>query len=360
MAIKSRRNFKTELGAEDTVLTAKPGESLLVTDVRIYEPTAVYANFLIQRTSVGFFRVASLLGNHLHFHPGRAAHAHGLTLTDTAVIAIAGNAGRLQNAGAEETAILITVGVAEETFQRAMNIEHTPDSQQKTILGLLREKGIFAGYPVGEGETFTVQLITGATSVTVVEYDIYDAGDMVPEMPNGSKGDSYLYLNYGDTGAVIQAVADNVLGESNNPAEYPDFPFGGIVPADSQIELIGILASDIAPATNAAALCTYTDYLKLMHGRTVLFDEDHNGLLYYANFPDDIGGMNMIAEGFAVGGNYTQCDVKEPLIFDPPIVFEQGGELTVSWHVVIVGAGVAITEELQEVALILRLSPMGA
>ncbi len=360
MAIKSRRNFKTVLGAADTTLTAKPGESIMVTDVRIFEPTAVYANFLIQRTSVGFFRVASLLGNHLHWHPGRAAHAHGFTTTATGVIAIAGNAARVQNAGEEETAILLTVGVASTDYPRAMNIEHTPDSQMSTILGLLREKGIFAGYPVGEGETFTVQLITGATSVTMVEYDIYDAGDMVPEMPNGSKGDSYLYLNYGDSGAVIQAVADNVLDEANNPAEYPDFPFGGIVPADTQIELIGILASDIAPATNATGTATYTEYLKLMHGRTILFDEDRNGLLYYAPFPDDVGGMNMIAEGYAPGGNYTQCDVKEPLIFDPPIVFDQGSELTVSWHVVIEGAGVAITEELQEVALILRLSPTGA
>ncbi|MBA7548219.1 hypothetical protein ES705_40666 [subsurface metagenome] len=360
MAIRSRRNFKTVIGALDTTVTAKPGESILVTDVRIYEPTAAYTNFLIQRTSVGHFRVVSLLGSHLHFHPGRAAHAHGLTLTDTPVIAIAGNAGRLQNAGAEETAILITVGVAEETLERAMNIEHTPDSQVKTILAYLREKGVFAGYPVGEGETFTVQLITGGTSVTVVEYDIYDAGDMVPEMPNGSKGESYLYLNYGDSGANIQAVADNTLGVSNNPAEYPNFPFGGNVPADSKIELIGILASDVAPALNDAAACTYTQYLKLMQGRTVLFDEDHNGLLYYAYFPDDVGGMNMIAEGKSVGGNYTQCDLKEPLMFDPPIVFEQGEELTVSWHVVIAGGGgVAITPALQEVALILRLSPSG-
>ncbi len=358
MAIRSRRNFKVVRGAADTTLTAKPGESLLVRDVKIYEPTAMYANFLIERTAVGFFRVASLLGNHLHWNPGRAAHAHGFTTTATAVIPIAGNAARVQNAGEEETAILLTVGVASTNYPRAMNVEHTPDSGGKTILAFLGEKGIFTGYPVGEGETFTVQLITAATSVTMIEYEIYDAGDMTPETDNGSKSESLMYINYGDTGGNIQAVADNVLDEANNPAEYPDFPFGGDVPAGNRIELIGILASDIAPATNDAALCTYTDYLKFMRGREVLFDPDHNGLMYLAYFPDDIGGMNMIAEGYSVGGNFTQCDRKEPHLFDPPIMFGQGEEVTVSWHVIYVGAGVAISQELQEVALILRISPM--
>ncbi len=356
MAIRSRRNFKTVIGAADTTITAKPGESLLVKDVRIYEPTAVYANFLIDRASVGFFRVASLLGNHLHFLPGRAEHAHGFTTTATGVIAIAGNAARVQDAGGDETAILLTVGVASTDYPRAMNVARVPDSQQKTLLGYLFDLGVFKGYPVGEGETFTVQLITGATSITVVEYDIYDAGDMMPEMENGSHSESYMYVNYGDTGANIQAVVDVVLGESNNPAEYPNFPFGGTVPADHQIELHGILASDISPAGNATGTCTQTQYLKMMRDRTVLFDEDNNGLTYYSPYPDDIGGMNMIAEGYSVGGNYTQCDMKEPLMFDPPVLFNQGEELTVTWHVIVGGAGVAISQELQEVAMILRIS----
>ncbi len=357
MAIKSRRNFKTVIGAADTTITAKPGESLLVTDVRIYEPTAVYANFLIQRSSVGYFRVASLLGNHLNFRPGRSSHSHNITSGSTAVAVMANGALR-ENAGGTELAnSRLAETPIDTTLARAMNMTETPDGNGKTILAYLREKGIFKGYPVGEGETFTVQLITGATSVTVVEYDIYDVGDQTPEMENGSEGVSYLYVNYGDTGAVIQAVADNVLGESNNPAEYPDFPFGGDVPAGHQMELIGILASDISPAANAAGTATQSEYLKLMRGREVLFDPDHNGLLFYSPHTDATGDVNMIGEGFSVGGNYTQCDVKEPLIFDPPIVFDQGEELTVTWHVVIAGAGVAITEELQEVAMILRLRP---
>ena len=358
MALISKRNFKTELGVADLTLTAKTGQSLLVTDVRIYEPTAVYANFLIERTSVGFFRVASLLGNHLHFLPGRAAHSHNMTMGSTAVAAT-GDGALAEDAGGTELAnIRISESAADDVIIRPMNMTHIPSSGQDTVLAYLKKRALFQGYPVAEGETFTVELCTGATAVKVVEYEIHDVGDMLNTMDNGSKSDSYMYVSYGDSGADIQAVADNLLNESNNPAEYPDFPFGATVPSGHKIELIGILASDVAPAANAAAACTFTDYLKFMQGREVLFDEDHNGLLYYAPFADSIAHSNMIAEGYSIGGNFTQCDCKEPHIFDPPIVFNEGEELSVSWHVDITGAGAAISQELQEVALILRLSPL--
>lgn len=357
MAIKSRRNFKTVLGAANLTLEAKTGESLLITDVRIYEPTAVYANFLIQRTSVGFFRVASLLGNHLHFQPGRAAHSHDFYF-GTVDAALTGAGAYMENAGEVDTVLSIDSAVADINYLRVPQMTHTPSSFKGTLLEYLYKKDIFKGYPVAEGETFTVELCTGATAVKVVEYDIYDAGDIMNDMENGSKSDSYLYVNYGDTGANLQAVAETVLGESNNPTEYPDFPFGGIVPADQKMELIGILASGIAPAANVAGTATYTDYLKFMKGREVLFDEDHNGLLFYAPFLDPPGAVNMIGEGYNVGGNFSQCDIKQPLMFEPAIVFNQGEELSVAWHVVIAGAGAVISQELQEVGLILRISPM--
>jgi len=124
------------------------------------------------------------------------------------------------------------------------------------------------------------------------------------------------------------------------------------------MELIGILASDIAPALNTATPYTYTQYLKFMQGREILFDEDHNGLLYYNPDTTPAGAVNMIGEGFAVGGNYTQCDIKQPHMFDPPVVFNEGEELSVAWHVASDGIGIAISQQLQEVGLILRISPM--
>ena len=356
--LRSKRNFKTLYGATALTLQAKTGEGFMIRDVRIYEPTAVYANFFIERASVGYYRVASLLGNHLHFHPGRSEHAHNMTMGSTATAAC-GNGALAEDAGGTELANMrISESAADDVIVRPMNYTRDSDSTQQSILKFLAEKGIFKGFPVPEGETFTIDLITGATSWSMVEYEIWDAADITNEMENGSKSNSFMYLSYGDAGADIQAVADNELIESNNPAEYPDFPFGGDVPSGHKIEVFGILASDVAPAANAAAACSYTDYLKLMKGREVLFDEDHNGLLYCAQFPDSIAHSNMIAEGYAVGGNYTQCDRKEPLMFDPPLLFNEGQELAVFWHLDITGAGAAISQELHEVAFICRMSPM--
>lgn len=357
MAIKSRRNFKTEIGAADLTITALPGESLLITNVMIYSAAIIYANFLIGKASVGYYRVGDVLGNHLHFQPGRAAHSHDL-YCGTATGAHSGAGAVLENAGEVDTVLAIDAAAADMNYLRVPQMTHTPSSYKETLLAFLGKKGIFKGFPVAEGETFTIDLITGAGDVKVVEYDIYDAGDMTNVMENGSKSESYIYVSYGDTGAVLQAVAETVLGQSNNPAEYPDFPFGADVPSGKKIELLGVLASDVAPAANVAGTATYTDYLKFMRGRKCLFDEDHNGLLYYAPYADPPGAVNMIAEGYAVGGNYTQCDLKQPLMFDPPIVFSEGEELNVSWHVVIAGVGSAISQALQEVGMILRLSPI--
>jgi hypothetical protein len=358
MAIKSRRNFKVVLGAEDLTLEAKTGESLLIKDVKIFSPAIQYANFLIQRTSVGYFRVASLLGNHLHFHAGRAAHSHDW-YHGAADAAIGAAGAQIQNAGEVDTVMSIAKAVADTNYLRVPHMSHTPSSFKETLLAYLGAKGVFKGYPVAEGEMFSIDLITGATAVKMVEYEIYEAGDITNDMENGSKADSWMYINYGDTGADLQLIVDVVLGETNNPAEYPDFPFGGIVPAGQKIELIGILASDVAPALNIAADWSYTEFLKLMRGREILFDEDHNGLMYYAPFTAPPGAVDMIAEGYAVGGNFTQCDLKQPHMFDPPVVFEQGEELSVTWHIANDGTtGIVISQELQEVGVILRMSPM--
>lgn len=358
MAIRSRRNFKTVLGAADLTLQAKAGESILIKDVRIFSPSITYANFLIERASVGYFRTVSVLGNHLPFHPGRSEHSHDMRTGSTAVAA-SGNGAILEDAGGTEFSTLRLADTAIDiTYARAMLVERVSSTGMKTLLGYLWDKEIFKGYPVGEGETFTLDLITGATAVKIIEYEIYDAGDMTPDMENGSKANSYMYVNYGDSGGNIQAIADNVLNSANNPAEYPDFPFGGNVPSGHKIELLGILASDVAPAANVSGTATYMQYLKFMRDREVLFDEDHNGLLYFADFVDAVGNIDMIAEGYSVGGNYTEADIKEPFMFDPPLVFNEGEELTVSWHVVIAGAGAVISQALQEVALILRMSPM--
>jgi len=358
VAIISRRNFKTVIGAADLELEAKKGVSLLVKNVMIYSPTVQYALFLISNTTVGYFRVASLLGNHLQIPHGRALHAHNITTGSTAVAVMANGALRENAGGTEMADSRMAETPIDTTLVRAMNVAESSSYGAETILQYLARKNMFEGYPVQSGQKFIIDLINEATSVKIVEYDIYEEADITAEMPNGSKSDIVTYISYGDLGANLQAQIDGVLTESNNPPEFVDFPYGAGVPPKRKIEVLGILATDVSPALNVTGTCTQTEYLKMMRDQDFLFDEDHNGLLYYSPFPDSIGNMDMIAEGFSVGGNYTQCDRREPVMFDPALEFTEGEKLTVMWQTIIGGAGAVISQELQEVAFILRISPL--
>ncbi len=313
MPLISKRNFKTQLGNVDLELEAKTGQGLIIKNVMIHDPLTTYVTFSISKTTVGYFRVGGGLGSHLSFHLGRAFP----TTFDT----IGGHIN------------------------------------QTTLLNYLYNLGLFTGYPVASGEKF---LITGAkqdTSIQCVEYEVWDAADIAPEMDNGSKSNTYLYVNYGRTPSTINVTTDVILNTANNPAEFPDFPFTGIVPAGRNIELHGILASDVMPGTWFPANRTYTQFLKFMQDKLFLFDDDRQGLLYHGTGGVPHMADPMVAEGNSLGGNYSDVDLKHPFLFDPPLIFSQGEELTISWKCGVAAAGTAISLELQEIGLILKMTP---
>lgn len=311
--IISKRNFKTVIGDTDLELEAKTGQGLVIKDIKIEDPANDYITVSISKTTVGYFRVGGGLGSHLDFHVGSFVAAYPQT-----------KVGKIN---------------------------------QTTILSYLSTLGLFTGYPVASGEKF---LITGAkqsTAVQLIDYEIWDADDITPEMENGSKSISYLYINYGQSGASINVATDVVLDTPNNPAEFPDFPFGKIVPANRSIELHGILASDVQYRLGSTSYI-YSQYLKFMQGKTFLFDDDKNGLLYHGM--PALGSYATIhpALGRSVAGNYTAIDLRYPFMFYPPLVFPQGQELTVSWKMAVGATAQSITSEFQEVGLILKMVPV--
>lgn len=310
----SKRNFKTQLGNTDLELEAKTGQGLLIKNVMIDDPLLDYVTISISKTTVGYFRVGGVLGSHLAFHVGRA--------TPTPFDDVAG----------------------------CIN--------QTTLLEYLFKLGLFTGYPVASGEKF---LITGAKQSTAkqcVEYEIWDAADISPAMENGSKATSYLYVNYGRSAATINVTTDVILNTANNPAEFPDFPFAKLVPANRNIKLHGILASDVMPATWSPGNRTYTKFLKFMQDKVFLFDEDRQGLLYHSSAGIPHMSLDTVAEGQSVGGNYSDVDTKYPFLFDPPLIFPQGEELTIAWSCGVLSSGTAISLALQEIGLILKMTPV--
>lgn len=280
MALKARDQVKTVFGATTLSLAADPGESHLVKGIKVFSAAGTYLTVKIEKTSVGYFRIDATYGNHLAFSQ----------IKDSAIVLA----------------------------------PHLP----KNLLDLLWDMQIFKGYPIAEGETMVLSGAEGAADIKSVIYDIYDAEDQKNTAPNGSKSIEYMLINYGDTGAVIDAAADNRYDNPLDPVEFPAFPYNDDVPAKHQILIHGILGAEQGVRNATPATAIYTKYLKLVKDREVLFDEDRNGIPFDFSQISGAAGTK-VAGGHSFIGNYDHVDSRMPLFFTEPLIFEAGDELNI-------------------------------
>jgi len=294
MAIKARDQVKWKTNTKTLELEADTGEAFLIKDVFAQMATDDYAEFSIDKTTVGYFRNSNNnLGSHIHY-----------PLTD---------------------------------------------SEKKTLLGLLWDKGIFKGYPVAEGQTFTVKV--GTNQLLGIVYDIYEPGDITSEMENGSEAKEYMLINYGRKASSGNlADGDNEYTYSKLPSEFPEFPFGKDVPAKTTIDLYGILASDVGKTSSSGSNKQITYYLKLIKEREVLFDEDKCGLLMNGIAPSS--DATDIGTGYSQIGNYSYVDRRLPFFFSAPLSFSAGEELSVILNTYVFAGSANITVAEGEIAFI--------
>ena len=327
MGLKQPYMIKTVMGDTDLSLKAEADESFLIKDIFIIDPAADYISVKIDRTLVGYLRCGGVLGSHVNLHRGSVLHSHsvdlaaGASITDT-------NHQQIKDAGGGNTGLyLANSGTTDGDGTRVLDLSRSGEQDHGTLIDLLTKKGIFKGFPVATGQTFTVTGAKQANAIQMVIYEIYDPGDIKAEVENGTLAGEYVFVNYGNCGASIKTAADHLLNTSKNPAEFPDFPFGNVVPANYEMDILGILGSPFAPKENNGTNYSYTKYLKLVKDRTTLFDEDRNGLLFLQRTATAKGTMDTIAEGWTMIGNYSDVDGKEPMIFPEPLKFVAGDEL---------------------------------
>lgn len=249
------------LGAME--LEADTGESILIKGVDAYAPDdgANFTEFTIGRLSVGWFYTKKAYANHL------------------------------------------------EQFEAAMNVGN--------ILTQMVGKGILPGYPIAEGETFRIDNKDAAARYRAVYYETYDAGDMVAEMPNGSKSKEFSFVNYGTN---EDAMIANSYGEADlslNPTEYPAFPFGAVVPSKTEIDIHAILVLNFDPTAATPTTRDEVRSLKLTKDREVLWDKTRVG--QYCT-----QGMSRLCWGCT-----RQASVAKVEWLPKPMTFAAGEELKV-------------------------------
>lgn len=234
----------------------------------------------------------------------------------------------------------------------------TEGNFKNNLMEFLAKAGINIFIPVAEGQLFTVSRYAETGEVIIV-YDIYDAGDMVASMPNGSDSKEYTFMQYMDSTETLTASGDVKIDTSLSPAEFPDFPCGAVVPARHTIDILGICGSPVGDKTSGDNYFL-SEYLKLVKDRETLFDEDRNGIPFFAKKPDEDEVMyrtTMSLIGDCVMNSYSQAHelLADPLMFDPVLHFVAGEELLIYVTMAETGSH-TLTASIQSLAALIKVT----
>ncbi|MBA7618697.1 hypothetical protein ES703_26028 [subsurface metagenome] len=165
-------------------------------------------------------------------------------------------------------------------------------------------------------------------------------------------------MQYMNVGTGLTDDGDALFDLSLSPAEFPDFPCGKPVPANTKITLLGLVGYPWLDPTDQSG-GFYTEYIKLIREREVLFDEDRNGLPFKCGivqgmFKEYNSAYSLIGAGHIVdtSRNYAHG---EPLIFDPSLEFDSGVELNIYVACKKFGTPGAWTTTIPDLAAILKV-----
>lgn len=291
--LKIPNKVKQSINATTFTLEADANQSYLIKAIRLNQATTDYITVRVNRQTAAYLRCGGTQGSHIYF----------------------------------------------------------PDStiHKPPLYEMLIASGVFAPIPVPTGYELTITGLDATNQLQVI-YDEYDAGDISAQLRNGPDANSYDVIQYG-RGATSLVAGENELTRNLTTNEYPDFPFGAVVPAKSMCTIHGIAFSGVGKTTASQVNQHRTDYLRLVKERKVMFDEDLNGFLY-RGFASTIADETNVGEGQDMAGNNSYVNDVDYLQFDPPLVFESGEELNLFIDTTVAAGSAVLTGEEAEVAAI--------
>ncbi len=215
----------------------------------------------------------------------------------------------------------------------------------KNLMEFLQVQGVNCSIPVAEGQSFSVSAV-GTSPTVVIVYDLHSAGDITAAMPNGTDSKEYMFMQYMDISDTADASETLVLDTSLSPAEFPDFPCGKAVPANTQIEILGLVGSPCGKGSSESNFIG-SSFVKLVKERETLFDEDRNGIpffsLYNETTSDWSADFTLIAPCVSVRPFNESVSLEhvaplgDPLMFNPALSFTPGEELLIYMSFVLTG-----------------------
>ena len=300
--LRAARQIKRLTASGGGTLSAGAGESFMIRGIQCVPSTNdTYLTLRVDKTTVGYWRIKGKSGNHL---------------ASPAVSVVPFN-----------------------------------------LMEWLIEQGINLAIPVAEGQDFSVVRYAEAGDVVVI-YDIYDGQDRRATEENGSEAAIYTFLNYLNVGTPLTAAGDAYFNVSLSPSEFPDFPAGSVVPAKMAVDILGLVGSPWVDG-QAGPVYFYTQYLKFIKDRSVMFDEDRNGLPFLADITANTTvnyspAQSVIGPGVPLDFATPSRASGLPLLFNPPMTFDGGTELQIKATMAISGAA-TWTTSAPDLALIQRI-----
>src|SRR5260370_868734 len=91
------------------------------------------------------------------------------------------------------------------------------------LIDLMTTQFNFSGYPVVQGENFTMNLSAGSADM-FIQADSFDAADIVSSQPQGSHSSDVMFVNYGTNLSALAVAAYTKLDSRQNPAEMTAVP----------------------------------------------------------------------------------------------------------------------------------------
>jgi hypothetical protein len=283
--------FRAEASGQ-LVITPRAGEGFRVRKIYCYNVTnsPVFVTVINDTARVGFFRVAGFGGNHL-------------------------------------------------AQPRLLDKDQTVKASN--LIDYMVELYGFSGYPVVQGENFTVSVSSGTADFFIIA-DSFDAADIVSSQPQGSHSPDVMFVNYGTNLNALAVAGYTKLDNRQNPGEMVAFPFGapgaGLVPAGKRVTLLTIGGQPSGRFTSAGNTGN-TQYLRPRMGTApaqTILDRNDVGFPFIGTVPG------------VAGSDYTSVRSALPSAPDawskyldnfPTMDFNSNDELALQISVQIVGAG---------------------
>ena len=202
-----------------------------------------------------------------------------------------------------------------------------PQDGIRSIIEQLWLLGMHPTIPVAEGQVLTCTA-PGSSNFLEVTYDLFDAGDVQANEPNGSRGTTYDLFQVVSNSAAVTAAGDVALDQSDLDRVFPDFPGDPIAPSRQTFDLTALFGGPASRGDGAGSHTQDVERIRMIADRVDLFDKDLNGFLYQGDTAITAATVDYTGSAGAI----TAPDDGVPprlRTFDQPLRFTGGSELNV-------------------------------